>query len=493
MENDILKQRERVRNNVLESFLGSNEIEKGGGNKHYFSTKERENLAKKGEALPDGSFPIRNTQDLKDAIKSVGRAKNPERAKRWIKRRARELGKEDLLPDTWKAEDYEILDFEEMTLQKAEQLLLGDDIDIDLFEKAHVHGEVHPNGKWYWNSQANKGKGDWRVIKKKEGIKEKQTKTGDGEKIKSREEFPTVHSLINKLSGRAEGILYHPNGERASADSIVQHIYNSRNKLASLLDVKGASGEKIDRTDMTDDKVAGSYAVVKNDQTGKYELLTFKESDKEAKEESKLDTGKTTDINKVKRQYDKLVERYNKGEDVLKQLNDAEEYLGLPKTTKQTSTERESNVSLNDFPVLKTQDVCKNLILDSAKKIKGIYDNLVKNNEIDSYELEVNPYNLGYNLQVIPKNKKVFDKEKNREKTIYFNPLSLSIEPDVFINQDFKKGYKSKIDLYISGTGGENPSVHKTIPVSKDSIDNVYSTIKKEIETYLKNFKLVSY
>lgn len=289
MENDILKQRERVRNNVLESFLDSNEIEKGGGNKHYFSTKERENLAKKGEALPDGSFPIRNTQDLKDAIKSVGRAKNPERAKRWIKRRARELGKEDLLPDTWKAEDYEILDFEEMTLQKAEQLLLGDDIDIDLFEKAHVHGEVHPNGKWYWDSKANKGKGDWRVIKKKEGIKEKQTKTGDGEKIKSREEFPTVYNLINKLSGRAEGILYHPNGERASADSIVQHIYNSRNKLASLLDVKGASGEKIDRTDMTDDKVAGSYAVVKNDQTGKYELLTFKESDKEAKEESKLD------------------------------------------------------------------------------------------------------------------------------------------------------------------------------------------------------------
>lgn len=47
MENDILKQRERVRNNVLESFLDSNEIEKGGGNKHYFSTKERENLAKK--------------------------------------------------------------------------------------------------------------------------------------------------------------------------------------------------------------------------------------------------------------------------------------------------------------------------------------------------------------------------------------------------------------------------------------------------------------
>ena len=37
----------------------------------------------------------------------------------------------------------------------------------DLFEKAHVNGEVHPNGKWVWNSSAVGGKGDWRVINKK--------------------------------------------------------------------------------------------------------------------------------------------------------------------------------------------------------------------------------------------------------------------------------------------------------------------------------------
>lgn len=34
------------------------------------------------------------------------------------------------------------------------------------FEKAKNDGEIHPNGKWYWVSSANKGKGDWRVIKK---------------------------------------------------------------------------------------------------------------------------------------------------------------------------------------------------------------------------------------------------------------------------------------------------------------------------------------
>ena len=216
-------------------------------------------------------------------------------------------------------------------------------------------------------------------------------------------------------------------------------------------------------------------------------------SDEGSKEESKIDTGKTSDINKVKSQYDKLVERYNKGEDVLKQLNDAEDYLGLPKTKKQKLVEKESDISLNDFPVLKVQDTCKKIILDSTKKIKGIYDNFVKNDEIDSYELEVNPYNLGYNLQVTPKNKKIFDKEKKRERTIYFDSLSLSIEPDIFINRDFAKEGESKFNLYISGIGGTNNTVHKTIPVSKNKIDDAYNTIKKEIESYLNDFKLVSY
>lgn len=35
----------------------------------------------------------------------------------------------------------------------------------DLLEKAHNQGDVHPNGKWYWESSANGGKGDWRTIK----------------------------------------------------------------------------------------------------------------------------------------------------------------------------------------------------------------------------------------------------------------------------------------------------------------------------------------
>ncbi|HEX6130833.1 MAG TPA: hypothetical protein VF044_03830 [Actinomycetota bacterium] len=64
-------------------------------------TEERRKLADQGKALPDGSFPIRNREDLKDAIQSYGRAKDKDEAKRWIEKRARELHAEQELPEGW--------------------------------------------------------------------------------------------------------------------------------------------------------------------------------------------------------------------------------------------------------------------------------------------------------------------------------------------------------------------------------------------------------
>lgn len=67
----------------------------------FFSEEKRKSLAKKEEALPDGSFPIRNKEDLLHAIKCIGLSKDEERAKNWIKKRARELNIEDSLPEDW--------------------------------------------------------------------------------------------------------------------------------------------------------------------------------------------------------------------------------------------------------------------------------------------------------------------------------------------------------------------------------------------------------
>lgn len=62
---------------------------------------ERKRMADEGNALPDGSFPIANEEDLRNAIQAIGRASDPDAAKAHIKKRARELGKEDLIPEDW--------------------------------------------------------------------------------------------------------------------------------------------------------------------------------------------------------------------------------------------------------------------------------------------------------------------------------------------------------------------------------------------------------
>lgn len=70
-------------------------------NKTEFSEDERAELAVAGFALPDGSFPIRNIEDLEDAIQSIGRAKDYEVARTFIIRRAKQLEATDKLPEAW--------------------------------------------------------------------------------------------------------------------------------------------------------------------------------------------------------------------------------------------------------------------------------------------------------------------------------------------------------------------------------------------------------
>ena len=77
----------------------------GGGlvaGKRYYTDERREDYAERGLAMPDGSYPIRDVGDLKNAIQAFGRAKNKPAVKRHIKKRARKLGRLDLIPANWR-------------------------------------------------------------------------------------------------------------------------------------------------------------------------------------------------------------------------------------------------------------------------------------------------------------------------------------------------------------------------------------------------------
>lgn len=67
------------------------------------STAGRKAAAKKGNALPDGSFPIPNASYLKKAVRAVGRAPASKRPaiKRLIKKRAAQLGAQGAVKGTW--------------------------------------------------------------------------------------------------------------------------------------------------------------------------------------------------------------------------------------------------------------------------------------------------------------------------------------------------------------------------------------------------------
>jgi hypothetical protein len=67
-----------------------------------YPAAERKIMAKNGQALPDGSFPIKDCADASDAIHSVGRAGNRAAAEAHIRKRVKELGCTGSIYDNWK-------------------------------------------------------------------------------------------------------------------------------------------------------------------------------------------------------------------------------------------------------------------------------------------------------------------------------------------------------------------------------------------------------
>lgn len=68
-----------------------------------FSEDARAKFADSGTALPDGSYPIPDVDALRRAIQSFGRSPMAKRemVREHIQRRAKALGRTDLIPDGW--------------------------------------------------------------------------------------------------------------------------------------------------------------------------------------------------------------------------------------------------------------------------------------------------------------------------------------------------------------------------------------------------------
>ena len=70
-----------------------------------YTDDDRETMAKSGEALPDGSYPIKDKADLDNAIHAVGRGGSDHDAiRKHIIARAHALGAPDAIPSNWSAD-----------------------------------------------------------------------------------------------------------------------------------------------------------------------------------------------------------------------------------------------------------------------------------------------------------------------------------------------------------------------------------------------------
>jgi hypothetical protein len=87
------------------------------------SAANRKQLASEGKALPDGSYPIEDASDLGPAISLAQSGHgNVAAAKALIKRRAKALGKANMLPEDWASVD-EMLHLPPQAVKQMEAIL----------------------------------------------------------------------------------------------------------------------------------------------------------------------------------------------------------------------------------------------------------------------------------------------------------------------------------------------------------------------------------
>lgn len=98
MNDDDLEDGELNEDDVEKALAKLEEVAKAD-----FTAEQRQEMARNGEAMSDGSYPIPNRDYLEKAIHAVGRGKNNshDAIRAHIVKRAKALGATSLLPDSW--------------------------------------------------------------------------------------------------------------------------------------------------------------------------------------------------------------------------------------------------------------------------------------------------------------------------------------------------------------------------------------------------------
>lgn len=164
-------------------------------NEREYSDKERKDMADKGLALPDGSFPVKDLEDLKNAIQAYGRSKDQAAAAKFIAKRAKELSAEDLIPDT---EDFQNSLKESIDIKKLKVDSILNFADVELVGEAAIK-TVH--------AMLFKNKGFKAIVKSERATAIRKAIEAEGISTKGVSDDELIHiakDLINKTVNEAD-------------------------------------------------------------------------------------------------------------------------------------------------------------------------------------------------------------------------------------------------------------------------------------------------
>jgi hypothetical protein len=193
--------------------------------KRNVSQGERRRLADKGHAMADGSFPIASEQDLRNAIRAVGRASDPAAAKRHICKRAKALGLEKLLPDSWSALAKELGTVDDVDEAQVQELI-AKGIKPVADQVATINAAVAPLAELPGQIEA--------LSKRLDGDGNGDTGNGDGDGGEGEATPPA-----DDLSGKSAEELAKLRDE--AADTAVERINKINAQIESVEDAAGKS------------------------------------------------------------------------------------------------------------------------------------------------------------------------------------------------------------------------------------------------------------
>ena len=117
---------------------------------------------------------------------------------------------------------------------------------------------------------------------------------------------------------------------------------------------------------------------------------------------------------------------------------------------------------MKDFrnsPIIKAQEICKETVVKIANEVIPMYQSAVEDLTINDYEVDMEPWNNGYELTIKP----IFDFSTIKGEISVYDRFRFFVQPSSFFKEDYSKN-EASFEIGISFGGWK--SINKCQPIN---------------------------